>query len=414
MRTFLLGSCTTLLITTFASAAQADGFAPSGTPGQRAAQPVATRGEKHEPVVAPAATSRASSAPRVASRPITTVSPRRTALMNQLRSIREEQDRLAAAVASTERDDKGSRVSTPAGISAWPQAPFGTRAIATAAGSNAAFGIHAINGRTKSIRLTPGGKVVITGLGLGAPTGVRLVGGSLDRHPVLLRIVWRTPTRIDAEIPSTTRGSPDEQKAVVEVRTSQGATYRFDGVSFIAAREEITITDAVVIQAHVANVEGSKNWAATVSGLGANRLAVGKSINCPAPGTDLAHFARRNGFDVVGATMATGRTDSGDDDADGNAGSRVFTPGYSFGDWVDENVPDASVWGFLVPGSVSALAVNWGVFRSHTSPHVYVRGNYTPPVYGNVDADSTDPVDRCSSDWWFTSLTLYGPAGVAP
>jgi hypothetical protein len=108
-----------------------------------------------------------------------------------------------------------------------------TRAIATAAGNNALLGIHAINGRTTDIALLVGEKIVITGLGLGEAFDARIVGGALDRAPVPLQILRRTPTRIDAQVPLTARGSRNEKKAAVEVRTSTGARYRFDGVSFI-------------------------------------------------------------------------------------------------------------------------------------------------------------------------------------
>jgi hypothetical protein len=360
-----------------------------------------------KPAEVPAPNGRDKLAPH-AGKTITTVSPRRrAAIAAQIVAIREDQDRLADEVARA--DARPNPATRPAGTSVWPQAPLGTKVLETSA-SNKSLGIFAINGRTKNIQLTPGGKVTITGIGLGEPTDVKLTGGGLEHHPVLMRVVSRTPTRIDAEIPSNTRGSPDEAKASLEVRSSSGATYRFDGVSFVAARAEVTVTDPNVMSAYVAFIATDQKWkTAGWSPVGSKRVEAGKSINCRAPGTDHVHFKRRNGFDVVGASMTTGRTDSGDDDENGNAGSRVFTPGYSFGDWVDENITDM----FFGP-LASDLTVNWGVFRSHTSPHAYVRGTYAPPLYANVDANTTDPLDHCSSDWTFSSLTLYGPAGVAP
>src|SRR5439155_15952623 len=97
-------------------------------------------------------------------------------------------------------------------------------------------------------------------------------------------------------------------------------------------------------------------------------------------------FRRFDGFDVVGAAMSYGRTDSGDGDRLGRSGSRVFTPGYEFGDWANERFDTAS-----------SLQVHWGVFRSHTSPGL-----------------TQNPWDSCDSSWRLTALTLYGPVGVTP
>lgn len=364
-----------------------------------------------KPVEAPAAKGREKLESHVSSKPITTVSPRRAILLRQVVAIRDDQNRVADAVSRTQGEDHALRVGTPAGVSPWPQAPFGTKALETSA-ANKSFGIFAINGRTKGIRLTPGGRVAITGIGLGEPDSVRLVGGALEQHPVRLGILSRAPTRIDAEIPSTTRGLQDEKSAAIEVRTTKGATYRFDGVSFIAAREEITITDPNLMAVYAWSIVRDPHWDGTNEQTGIYREQVGKSIDCKAPGTDHVHFKGRNGFNVVGASMTTGRTDSGDDDDRGNAGSRVFTPGYSFGDWVDENIEDWFYGGFYV----SALAVNWGVFRSHSSSRISVDAGvdmrFPPLPYGGID--STDAHDRCTSGWMLSSLTLYGPAGVTP
>src|SRR5207244_10490873 len=123
----------------------------------------------------------------------------------QIGAIREDQEHLADAVARA--DARPNPATTPAGTSVWPQAPLGTKVLETPAAIKS-FGIFAINGRTKNIQLTPGGKVAITGLGLGQPTDVKLIGGSLEHHPVLMRVVSRSPTRIDAEIPSMTCSWP--------------------------------------------------------------------------------------------------------------------------------------------------------------------------------------------------------------
>jgi hypothetical protein len=362
---------------------------------------IATAGA-NKPTGMPAPAGRGKAAVHVAIQPITTVSPRRAVLARQLQALREEQDRLANAVGNA--DPKPNPATTHAGTSVWPQAPLGTKVLETSAGNNSAFGIYAVNGRTKNIQLTPGGKVVITGLGLGAAESVRLVGGALEQRPVLIRMVSRTPTRIDAGIPSATRGSPDEAKASLEVRVNGGATYRFDGMSFIAAREEITTTDAVTIKAF-ARVDYDHRWDAIVRDFPTVlRATSGYSIDCKSPGTDILVFNRRNGFEVVSATMASGRTDSGDGDENGDAGSRVFTPGYSFGDWNGDS-----------------LGVNWGVFRSHTSGKFHVDAGVIAPGDNSTglpipwaDAGTGPGDDRCSSIYTITSLTLSGPAGLTP
>jgi hypothetical protein len=332
------------------------------------------------------------------------VSPHRGDTFQQIQAIRTQENRLADAVPRP--DAKPNPASTPAGMGIWPQAPLGTRAIEAPA-ARQAFGIYGVNGRTKGIHLTPGVKVVLTGLGLGEPASVRLVGGTLDAHPVLLRIVWRAPTRIDAEIPSEARGSPDEPNASVEVRTANGTTYRFDGVSFIAEREETTITDPHQIAQFVEWIVTNSQWGKGIGQIGRAAMEFGKSIDCPQPGTDTIHFRVYRGFEAVGASMVSGRTDSGDGDENGWAGSRVFTPGYSFGDWTKEE-----------------LQVNWGVFRSHTSPRTYagfegmrlVDDPWTALVLlqGDVPIDRTSAWDICRADWALTALTVSGPAGMTP
>jgi hypothetical protein len=138
-----------------------------------------------------------------------------------------------------------------------------------------------------------------------------------------------------------------------------------------------------------------ESWA---SGDGAVvRFDSGSDIDCKRPGIDRLRFKTLNGFEVVGATMGHGRTDSGDRDESGKPGGRTFFPGYSFGNWADGD----------------ALEVHWGVFRSHTSSQVEAGVNHVGVVpvpgvgYGGAR-------DYCSSNYTITSLRLYGPAGVAP
>jgi hypothetical protein len=98
-------------------------------------------------------------------------------------------------------------------------------------------------------------------------------------------------------------------------------------------------------------------------------------------------------------TVWFGRTDAGDGDLYGHAGDRVFTPGYSVGDWTRASLAvtrqhSKEVW--MIP-------VSWGVWRSHTS-------------YAGLGAQfraAGEPDDLCESNYQ-VALTLTGPAGVAP
>ena len=67
------------------------------------------------------------------------------------------------------------------------------------------------------------------------------------------------------------------------------------------------------------------------------------------------------------------------------------------------------MWYYELPATVSTLTVNWGVFRSHSSPRTTVYAGADPIPYAGWNG--TDAVDHCTSSWAITSLTLYGPAG---
>jgi hypothetical protein len=114
-----------------------------------------------------------------------------------------------------------------------------------------------------------------------------------------------------------------------------------------------------------------------------------------------------NGFDVIGATLGHGRTDSGDGDGYGQPGGRVFFPGYGFGAWTDDRVTRPLGGG--TEDFVSALPINWGVYRAHRSPNVAAGVSFAGPY-----VNSTNESNLCSSYYEITSLRLYGPAGVTP
>ena len=336
------------------------------------------------------------------------------------KQTRIEQDRLAQ-VGLTSHPTAPGVIATAAGSITHDPRVTGTEQVPRA-------GIFSVNNHfTTSPHLTPGGKVGIWGMGFGAgPGAVTLVGGLFDRSPIHLQIVRWTTDTIEAMVPGGVRGVPDVDGAVLQVSTSEGKSYRFDSVSFVAAREEQTITDPQKILLFVQSITSGSSWIPHGQ-IGQMRWDSGKSIDCPAIGTDTIHFKTVRGFDAIGATMSHGRTDSGDGDADGWPGSRVFSGTYAFGNWVNEDLP-----------------VSWGVFRSHTSPRTYISLDgtaWSDPFYGSFYAavfvgapqvgaaeatlgtaqgmefspiHSRDSYDECESGWVLTSLTVWGAAGVSP
>lgn len=332
---------------------------------------------------------------------LTATSPRRALLIQQQEALRTQQEPIGQSV----------RSSPNTGIA--PGGFEGTGALKNYAASytpqNAAGakihkltdpGIALVNGKQSAVRVTPGGKLLIQGYGFGDARGnASLVGGGLDRQPLMLLLSKWSNEAIEASIPGGTRGVPDEPVAGLKVVTTSGAAYRFDGIGFVAAREETTLTGGATVQKFF-DWAVDTSWLPTswLSGNGAvDRFDSGRDIDCKRPGTDRLRFKTVNGFEVIGATMGHGRTDSGDRDESGNAGSRAFFPGYSFGSW----------------GADGVLEVRWGVFRSHTSPKVNAGVNQVGVVpvpgvgYGGAS-------DSCSSAYTITSLRLYGPAGVPP
>jgi len=349
------------------------------------------------------------------SRPI--ASAKRVQVVAASGQVRIEQDRLAQAGLTSHTAAPGVIATAAGGITHDPRVT-GTEHMPTA-------GIFSVNNHfTTSPHLTPGGKVGIWGMGFGAgPGAVTLVGGPFDRSPIKLQVVRWTTDTIEATVPAGIRGVPDVDGAVLQVSTSEGKSYRFDNVSFVAVREEQTITDPQKILLFVQSITYGATWQPQGQ-IGQVRWVAGQSIDCPAIGTDTIHFKPLRGFDAIGASMSHGRTDSGDGDADGWPGSRTFSGNYAFGSWVNEDLP-----------------VSWGVFRSHTSPRTYLSLDgtvWSDPFYGSFWAavfvgtpaigvpaavqhgdpfspiHSRDAYDECESGWVLTALTVWGPAGVSP
>jgi hypothetical protein len=248
-------------------------------------------------------------------------------------------------------------------------------------------GISDVNRKTAGFILAPGGYLTIDGYDFGDGMGqVNVIGGGLPSGALALRVVdWHTG-QIYAFLPGPLRGLLDQDVAL-QVVTRDGKTYRLNGGKFVATREEVTITNGI---GRLVRVYG----APPIVGMGVGsedghvfRETVGKNIACFQPGQDvLAMVDPGRGFVVVGLSFRWGRTDSGDRDGTGSAGNRMFFPGYSFGDW------------YTAFPLGDCIKVKWGVWRSHHSPSVF--------------GDSAQ--DWCQSSYQVSSVTLSGPAGVAP
>lgn len=253
-------------------------------------------------------------------------------------------------------------------------------------------GIVMVNGRGRDYPVTPGGFLTIAGNAFGDNAGQVGLFGSMSRNRLELQVVTWSDNEIYALLPAGLRGLPD-QAMTLQVITREGKTYVLEGAAFRATREEVAVTTHLD---RVFRIETDPHWTAepgfdSTGGVVVRNLKMYGS-DCLAPGTDrIVFLPLPNGFEVTGASMQHGRTDSGDGDGDGNAGSRVFFPGYSFGEWRDETVATDR----LRSAVQSVLYVHWGVWRTHTSP------------YGLLDAE-----DNCSSMYTITGITAIGPAGV--
>src|SRR5581483_4808472 len=342
-----------------------------------AAPNVAAATQRQSPITTTAQTTAAAAGPvkpvkvPPMSRPV--ASPKRLQLITASRAVRDEQDRSAVTGLTSHSTGpaNGAYAVAAGGKSAAAAAANGGRVLATNQ-TVLTDGIYSVNNHfDTSPHLTPGGKVGIWGMGFGSPGAVTLVGGVFDKSPIKLQVVRWTNDTIEATVPGGLRGVPDVDGATLQVSTWAGKSYRFPNVSFVAAREEQTITDPQKMLMFVQGITSSSPWKGSGQ-IGEMRSVGSKSIDCPAIGTDTIHFQPVRGFEAIGATMVHGRTDSGDGDLDGWPGSRVFSGTYGFGDWVNED-----------------LQVRWGVFRSHTSPRTYISFDgtmWSDPFYGSFSA----------------------------
>lgn len=382
----------------------------------------------------------------VANEHLSAIAKKRASLQREYAQLRNGQD----VVADDGSHPPSQNATVSASAAATTNFPANPGALRTSVGTrpNALGdpGIASVNGRIRDIRLTPGGKVSIAGNALGDRAGnARLVGGALAANPVPLLIAKWNAGAIEANIPGGTRGVPDEPKAVLEVKTADGTTYRFDGIAFVAARADATVNDAARIARYL-HVDPGPTWPqASIAKNAVARWSDGESIDCPRTGSDTLRFRNVDGFEVVGASMVHARTDSGDGDMAGNAGGRVYSPGYAFGEWRDEVVSRYPGDGAIGSPATfdSALPVSWGIFRSHTSPGFSLDVEFFDPLefpmitamgtamfnLGRIPGTSapipyttppkpviheSGPHDICMSGYVITSLTVYGPVGVTP
>lgn len=237
-------------------------------------------------------------------------------------------------------------------------------------------GIYEVNGKMKNFVLSPGKPLSIGGFGLGTSMGQANAIGQFPSGAVSLRIVDWHDDQVDALFPPDVRGVPD-QPITVQVVTPAGKIFKLDGGKFYATREDVTLTHGIprVVRLAAGGRSASMSDDGTVY-----RTDYGESINCFPPSADtLTAVDPGKGFVVTGLGATWGRTDSGDGDYNGDAGSRTFFPGYGFGEW-----------------SGDSIRVNWGVWRSHTSPYGMLSG-----------------WDSCVSSYQI-AVSLSGPAGVSP
>jgi hypothetical protein len=241
-------------------------------------------------------------------------------------------------------------------------------------------GVHTAKGPRGDRTISPGETLRITGFALGQTMGqVNLFGCFPSTSLALAVLGWRD-TEIQAVVPKDVRGVPDCAVSV-QVVTRAGRTHRLDGGWFLAAREEITVTDHLT---RLARIRPAASWTAALNDDGrVSRVTVGEVSACPGVGSDvLTATDPGRGFVITKIFLQKiGRTDSGDGCGtyEDCPGSRVFTPGYELGDWQGDDIP-----------------IRWGLWRSHESPYLGMRG-----------------LDQCVS-FYQVGFNLSGPAGVSP
>jgi hypothetical protein len=253
-------------------------------------------------------------------------------------------------------------------------------------------GISSVNNKIRGYIVSPRSYLTIKGLEFGDAVGnVNVIGAHFPGGGIGLRIVdWRKD-EIYVLVPPEIRGVVDHDVSM-QVITRSNKTFRLGDGKFIAAREEIVVPSNLT---QIIDFRSATVWPGAMNNLGiVYRWKTGESINCPLPGKDSLislpdvkgadpkRFFLGRGFVVVGLNASWGRTDAGNGDGWGYAGSRTFTPGYGFSDWYGDNQ--------------ERIDVSWGVWRSHRSPDVLLSG-----------------FDDCQSMYQL-AVVLSGPAGVAP
>ena len=329
-------------------------------------------------------------------------SPHRSDLLRAQSTVLAEQNQLAQAARRAVSgpmslpSPRGDTLQKPGALAASTLAPRGpslaTKVAQRDDGKSFAPGIHTVNGKEQGINLTPGAYLTVNGYGFGDTVGSLALLTSVAQSRIELQIVDWHDNEVYALFPPGLRGLPD-QSAKVQLTTRPGKIYLFDGAQFYGTREEVLVEKSL---ARVFRLEAGQSWpeAALEDNGAVLRLdgSYAAGFDCKAPGTDRVVFLPLpKGFEVTGVVFWHGRTDTGDGDDHGHAGSRAFFPDYSLGDWREEGAPIDRF--SSKPHSV--LHVSWGVWRSHTSPTAF----------------DQHPSDVCQS-YYRLAVSVMGPAGV--
>jgi hypothetical protein len=229
--------------------------------------------------------------------------------------------------------------------------------------------IWLVNGKRQDFLITPGGYLTISGKGFGDAIGSANVIGAFPGGAAPLRIIdWRDD-EVYALLPEGLRGALD-QRATVQIITQAGITHRIDGGRFVAAREEVVLTQNL---RRLVSVESAGKWPADMDGNAAViRTRRFGAVHCPYPDTDYLSFSRpANQYQIVGVSMQ--RVDP---TPALQAPFSDFVGDYTFGEWG------------------ARLPVNWGVWE-------------TTPTLTGTDWE-------CNSGYRIDSITVFGPAGMSP
>ncbi len=332
-----------------------------------------------------------------------TRSPKGVASVNALRDLVRQED--AAAVATR---------SLAARIPIQPSRVAGSTSKSGISQSASQFidGIHTVNGKSMGFLVSPGNNLTIRGRGFGDVEGLAAVALPDGKTAASLKVIRWSDVEIWALLPAGLSGVEDQAAAVrVVTRTGKelgkGNVFLLDHGRFIAERAEVSVVPdgGEFSTSWVVGGSWSKTSYDSHTGLRA-RFEDGESITCKPAGTDVLTVRQpmRRGFVLVGLTAQWGSTDSGDKDANGNAGSRAFLPGYGFGDWNGDSIP-----------------IRWGVWRSHTSPQASLNLPNQYDVNGVVIGVWSAPhwvsaghsYDVCRSQY-AVRVVLSGPRGVPP